>query len=438
MTATSTFLHANESVVHAPGIPPFIDSPTINCHTYYYRLTAVDTCGTESAATSAFTGRSTTTVAPQAPTNVQAFIVGSNHATVSWNPVVADVQSNPIVIDAYDIYRSTVKLKLDPPSPGDFNSTPIGTSFNSPYDDTSLPNLNPSQTVYYMVKAKDECVNVSAGSDPAQATCAFSGTVVLQGITEGQLVAGVVPTTVAVVGGTDTYTAATITYVHSSVGLTRTFASVTPGTTWTDNAWLASPAGNYTVTGTVTNSTGCQQTAVVHVQAGSNVGCCLSMFPTTNTTLSCAGSATKCKEVSYKIGNNQCLTSVSILSMTVGWTDYSGNKPRWQTAKLNGTNMAAAGTWTTTYTAGTNEVGTATKAGFTPGVTTNVPYASPMTAVNTTNMTYVFDKFTDSGNGANRKVDLFGTNTYVFTLLDSNGVPSNIQTTCSFPNLTVN
>jgi hypothetical protein len=289
------------------------------------------------------------------------------------------------------------------------SATPIGTVFNSPYDDTSMPNLKPNETIYYMVKAKDECVNVSAASGIGEATCAFSGTVVLQGITEGQVVAGVVPVTVAVVGGTDTYTAATITYVHSSVGLTRTFASSTTGTSWADNAWLASPAGNYTVTGTVTNSTGCQQTAVVHVLAASNVACCLSMFPTTNSTLSCASGAAKCKEVSYKLGNDRCLTAVSIVSMTVGWTDYSGNKPRWQTAQLNGANMAAAGTWITTYVAGTNEVGTATKSGFTPGVTTNVPYGSPMTAGNTKNMTYVFDKFTDSGNGANRKVNVFGT-----------------------------
>lgn len=438
VTATTSFLHANESVVRPPGIPPYIDAPTINCHTYYYRLTAVDTCGVESAATSVFSGRSITTVAPQAPTNVQAFIVGPNHAQVSWNAVVKDVNDNPIVIDSYDVYRSVVKAKFDPPSSSDFPSTPIGTVFNSPYDDTSMPNLKPNETIYYMVKAKDECPNVSAASGLGEATCAFSGTVVLQGITEGQVVAGVVPVTVAVVGGTDTYTAATITYVHQTTGLTRTFTSSTTGTSWADTGWLATPPGNFTVTGTVTNSTGCSQSAVVHVLAASNVACCLSMFPTTNSTLSCASGSAKCKEVSYKIGNDRCLTAVSITSMTVGWTDYSGNKPRWQTAQLNGANMAAPGTWTTTYVAGTNEVGTATKSGFTPGVTTNVPYATPMTAGNTKNMTYVFDKFTDSGNGSNRVVDVFGTNTYVFTLLDSNGVPSGIQTTCSFPNLTVN
>ncbi len=438
MTATNTFLRADETAVRGAGIPPWVDTPTINCHTYYYMLTAVDTCGVESTSTSVFTGRSTTTVEPQAPVNVQAFLMGANNAQVTWNSVALDVQDNPIAIDAYDVYRSSVVLKTDPPSSVVFGSIPIGTTSNSPYDDTSMPSQNATETIYYMVKAKDECVNISAPSNSAQPTCAFSGTVVLQGITEGQIVAGVVPTTVAVIGGTDTYTAAAITYVHETAGLTRAFASTAAGTSWSDNGWLASPPGNYTVTGTVTNSTGCQQSAVVHVQADSWVGCCLTMFPTTNTTLSCAGGSTKCKEVSYRIGNDRCLTAVSIVSMTVGWTDYSGNQPRWQTAKLNGSNMAAAGTWTTTYVAGTNEVGTATKSGFTPGVTTNVPYATPMTSSNTSNMTYVFDKDTDSGSGVNRLVDVFGTNTYVFTLLDSTGTPSGIQTTCNFANLTVN
>src|SRR4029077_20172664 len=133
----------------------------------------------------------------------------------------------------------------------------------------------------------------------------------------------------------------------------------------------------------------------------------------------------------------RCLTAVSVLNMNVQWTDYSGNKPRWQTARFNGADIAAVGSWTTTYTAGTNETGIAFKSGFSaPGP--QVPYATPMTNGNTTTVTYVFDKFTDSGNGGNRKVDVFNVNRYVFTLLDSTGTPSGITTTCDLPTLTVN
>ena len=427
----------NETVVKPPSDPPFIDTTTVNCHTYFYKLSAVDTCGVESALTAAFSGHATTTIAPNAPTNVQAFKMSSSHAQVTWSAVVKDVSNNDLKVAGYDVYRSGVMKKWDPPASAVFPSTPIGSSVAVSYDDFALPSLNPTETVWYMVKAKDECVNYSAASAVAEPICPFSGTVTINPPTDGSIVAGVVPTTVTVVGGTDTYISATITYTHASNGLTRTFTSATAGTTWTDSGWLASPVGTYTITATVTNSTGCQSTSSITVTAGSSVGCCLSIYPTTTTTATCAGGSTKCKEVSYRLGNDRCLTSVSVLTMTVGWTDYSGNKPRWQTAKFNGTTIAAAGTWTTNYVAGTNEVGSATKSNFS-APSPQVPYASPMTAVNTTNVTYVFDKDTDSGNGVNRKVDVFGTNQYIFTLLDSTGTPSGITTTCNLPTLTVN
>ena len=45
-----------------------------------------------------------------------------------------------------------------------------------------------------------------------------------------------------------------------------------------------------------------------------------------------------------------------------------------------------------------------------------------MTGINTTNVTYCLRQASpDSGNGSSRKVDVFGTNQYIFTLLDSTG-----------------
>ncbi|HZN55518.1 MAG TPA: prepilin-type N-terminal cleavage/methylation domain-containing protein [Candidatus Polarisedimenticolaceae bacterium] len=436
-TASTTSLVVNETVVHAPSNPPYIDAPTVNCHPYYYRLTAVDTCGTESAVTNAFAGQSTTSIPPAAPTNVQAFTLSPGHIRVNWSPVVKDEQNNDIVIRAYDVYRSQVMPKTDPPSNAVFGSTPVGSSSTNSYDDISMVAPSPSQCVYYMVRAHDECINYSADSNSAQATCQFSGTVAINPPTDGATIAGVTPTTVTVTGGTDTYTGVTITYSHVVAGVTRTYNSTTTGTTWTDTGWLATPPGTYTITATVTNSTGCSFTTSITVRAGSAVGCCLSMFPTTNTIASCASGSAKCKEVSYKLGNDRCLTAVSVTSMTISWTDYTGNQPRWQTAQFNGTNIAAPGTWTTTYVGTPNEVGTATKSNFSaPAPTVN--YASPMTAGNTTNVTYVFSKLMDSGSGASRVVNVIGTTQYVFTLLDSAGNPSGITTTCAMPSLTVN
>jgi hypothetical protein len=152
------------------------------------------------------------------------------------------------------------------------------------------------------------------------------------------------------------------------------------------------------------------------------------------TQVTCAAGPPKdCKQVSYSIGNDRCLTKVSLTGMTVTWTDNSGNKPRWETAKFNGSAIAsnAAGIWTETY-AGNPEVGTATKSNFSSPAPT-VPYATPMNGTNTTVVTYVFDKDTKQGS----KKNTFSTNQFVFILLDALDQPSSLTTTCNLPSLTV-
>src|SRR5262249_10358711 len=113
----------------------------------------------------------------------------------------------------------------------------------------------------------------------------------------------------------------------------------------------------------------------------------------------------------------------------------TATKPGWQTAQFNGTNIANVGspTWTLTNA---GSVYTATKSDISGAP--SILYLSPVTAANATTVTYVFDRSTDSGNGSNRKVNVFTTNSFTFTLLDSAGNPSNITTTCNFQNLTVN
>ena len=424
-----------EAQARAPGSPPFNDTSVVNCHPYYYKVTAVDTCGTESAPTAAFSGQSTSAIAPQAPTNVQAFRLGPGHASVTWSAVVKDVSNKDIAIASYDVYRSAVTLKSDPPSSAVFSSTPSATVTGLSYDDTGVPSLNSLQTVYYRVVAKDECVNYSAPSNLAEPQCAFSGTVAFVTPTNGGVVAGPVTVTVGVTGGSDTYTGVTITYTHATAGVTRTFTSSTAGPTWTDSAWLAMPAGPYTITATVTNSGGCTSTTSIAVNGGSVVGCCLSIYPMATTQVTCAsGSPKDCKLVSYSIGNDRCLTKVSLEGMTVSWTDNSGNKPRWETARFNGVAIAsnAAGSWIETYTGANPELGTATKSNFSAPAPT-IPYATPMNATNTTVVTYVFDAATKQGSKKNN----FSTNQFVFILLDALDNPSSLTTTCDMPSLTV-
>jgi hypothetical protein len=118
-------------------------------------------------------------------------------------------------------------------------------------------------------------------------------------------------------------------------------------------------------------------------------------------------------------------------AMTVNWTDISGNRGVWQTARFNNVNIAATGSWTTTLSTANPAVGTATKSNFSPGP--QVPYANPMAASNVTTVTYVFDKKAKQGQNRN----IYTVNDYTFTLLDSAGTPSDIQTTCHFPDLTI-
>lgn len=429
--ASPAFLIANETVMRASSIPPHYDTPVIACQDFYYMMTAVDTCGVESAPSAVSQGSATNPgVQPRAPVGVQAnFVAGA--AQVNWNAVTKDVNDKDIAVYAYNVFRSDPIDGSQPASSAVWSSIPIATVYAPGYLDTGLPPLGAAEVVYYRVTAEDLCPNVSDPSAEAKAECAFSGDVEFVAPTDGQLVAGVTPTTVRVTGGTDTYTNVTITYTHSVSGVTRTFTSSTPGTLWVDTGWLSSPPGNYTITAIVTNSTGCAKSKTIAVTAASTVGCCLALYPTTTTPLTCAGGSTGCAEISYKMGNNTCLTAVRVDEMTVSWTDISGNKGKWQTAQFNGSNIAAPGSWTTTYVTGTPELGTATKNNFSPGP--QVPYANPMAAGNVTTVTYVFDKKAKQGSARN----ILTTNTYTFTLLDSAGNPSNIQTTCSFPNLTI-
>jgi prepilin-type N-terminal cleavage/methylation domain-containing protein len=424
---------ATEAVITALSPPPHYDTPVVACRNYYYRMTAVDTCGVESSPTNPATQGLATNpgVQPKAPVGVTANLNGGGGATVGWNAVNKDVTDKDIAVENYKVYRSEPIDGSLPPASATWNTTPIATVAAPGYPDNAVPSLGAGEVVYYRVTAEDACPNVSDPSTEAKAECGFSGDVNFVTPVDGQLVAGVVPITVQVTGGTDIYTGVTISYIHGVGGLRRSYNSNTTGTVWIDSGWLASPAGSYTITANVMNSTGCSKSKTITVTAASTVGCCLALYPTSLTPLTCAANPTGCAEVSYKMGNSTCLTAVRVDSMTVGWTDHSANRGAWQTAKFNGTNIAAPGSWTTTLSAASPAVGSATKNNFSPGPV--VPYGNPMSAANVTTVTYVFNAKVKQGSNRN----IFNVNDYTFTLLDSLGTPSDIQTTCSFTNLTI-
>jgi hypothetical protein len=263
----------DESILSAGFAPPYYDTPVVACQDRYYVMTAVDACGLESAPTAVSHGVAANTgILPKAPTNVQAHFLGAGTARIRWNPVTEDVSDEGIMIDRYQIYRSAPISGASPPSAVVWSPTPLTTETGTSYIDYTVPPLPPGVVVYYRMTGTDSCGNVSAPSAEARLECMFTGDVEFTDPLSGRKVSGMVTTTVGVTGGTETYSGVTITYVHNSSGLQRTYTSSTPGPTWTDSGWRALAIGEYTITATVTTDAGCPQSAVIGVTARSAPG----------------------------------------------------------------------------------------------------------------------------------------------------------------------
>jgi len=260
---------ADERVLPASFTPPYYDSPLVACVERYYMLTAVDTCGKESAPTPISQGLvADAGVKPEPPSNVQAHWLALRNAHVKWSPITRDVDGKAIKIERYEVYRSTPTDGSLPPSAAVWRpGPPLAVVYRNDYTDNAVPVMPSGTVVYYRVNGADGCGNVSDFSSEARLDCAFSGDVEIVTPGNGQLVSGVVPTAVRVVGGTDAYTGAVITYVHRASGQVHTATLGTPGPNWTYNGWTASPIGDYTITASVTNASGCTQFAVIEVTA---------------------------------------------------------------------------------------------------------------------------------------------------------------------------
>lgn len=262
----------NEATLVAGFSPPYLDTPVVACQDRYYKMTAVDTCGHESAPTPVSHGMGANTgIVPKAPTDAEAHFLSAGTARIRWTPITEDVADQDILIDSYQIYRSAPISGASPPSAAIFSPGPIATVTGGAYSyiDYAVPAPPAGFVVYYRVTGSDSCDNVSAPSDEARLDCTFTGDVEIDDPHYGERVWGTVTTTVTASGGSEAYTGVTITYVHKTLGLQRTYNSSTAGPTWTDHGWRAVPTGDYTITATVTAFGGCQQSAVTKVKARS-------------------------------------------------------------------------------------------------------------------------------------------------------------------------
>ncbi len=413
----STVVIADESVVQNESSPDYTDTNVVNCRYYNYWVTAVDTCGLESSPSALAAGNATSSVLPAAPANPQAFFSGGSSIRITWDPVTTDVETTPIFIDTYNLYRSPLVPTGGPslPSKSSFTYVATVTGATEYMDSTFVPD---GYTVYYYVTAQDDCGNVSAASAIVNPQCAFSGDVVFVNPADNSPVAGVVPVDVTVLNTTDTFTQLTLEFIHDNTGAVKQKVIVDPGPSWTYN-WLADPPGPYTINATVENSTGCSKTATIHVSASFSVGCCLSPpNPDLNPiTLSCDGGGNaKCATISYQVINNNCLTAVEIEEMTVDWQDVTGLNPQLTGVRFDGTPIwnvvpASSAPASQTFSAPKPQIG------------------FNRNAVNPVTVTYTYTQNMSKKQGPNWKQNTL-TTSYSFRLLDETGSPTSITGVC--------
>ncbi len=323
---------ADESVVQNRTTPDFTDVNVVNCRSFHYWVTAVDTCGRESGASAKSAGNGTSVLAPMAPTNLQAFFAMAA-VRITWDEVDSDINENPIFIDTYNLYRSPlVPVGGDD---GDDVTLPALATFTyvgsvseaTHYRDTIY--VPDGYTVYYYVIAVDDCGNASAPSDVVNPDCAFVGDVVFRSPGDNTPVAGVVPIVVGATHSAVDYENLTLEFIHEVSGAVDTVTLDEPGPEWRYE-WLANPPGPYTIIATITNDEGCAKSETIHVAAGTDVGCCLSP-PTPDLNpivLECVGGhKVECASVEYEIINNNCLTAVAIEELIIDWQDVATQSP---------------------------------------------------------------------------------------------------------------
>jgi hypothetical protein len=245
---------------------PYRDTPLVACQERHYVITAVDACGVESEPSAISLGKvADAGVNPRPPTGVQAQYAATRHAIVRWRRISTDVADKEIRIERYEVFRSEPVSGGLPAESATWSGDSLAVTDETYYEDRAVPVLATGEVVYYRVRGGDDCGNNSDYSAPAKLECAFTGEVRFVTPQDGDEVRGLVSTTVRVVGGSDVYSGLVIQYGQGPGAVTHSFP--TAGPTWTDDTWVASPPGDYTITATVTNLAGCSQSASINVRA---------------------------------------------------------------------------------------------------------------------------------------------------------------------------
>ena len=303
------------------GVLTYTDANVANCQTYYYKLKAVDTCGTESAVSTVATGQAQTAIAPSKPLGLAAVRVASQTINLTWTPVTTKVNGTATFIDLYRIYLAVAPIGTLAASISPGAYTLLGTATTTAYSmaltGTDVSSLN-QNAYYFTVSAADLCSNESQRSDASAASCTFNGTLT-PSPTDASSGSGLVSIGLAV-SGPDTYTRARVRIpsitssgdVYDQQDLSYPFAFP---------SWNTSAAGPgvYTIHFEVENNQGCIRDLYTTFTVASNLACQISP---TNPNLSPTNGkpASQNKKLSWDVVNNSGL-NLDLTAIDVSWTN---------------------------------------------------------------------------------------------------------------------
>jgi prepilin-type N-terminal cleavage/methylation domain-containing protein len=293
------------------------------CKDYFYKVSAVDLCGTEGTQSSIVTGRANTLYMPVAPTGLGATRLDPNTMHLTWTPVTTNTASpsQTITVEQYKIYRAVGDPTMTPADPSlTYAYVATATPTGPPnYDDNilSIKNALKTQKAFYKVSALDYCPNESALSDGSGATCLFNGTLV-QSPANNAAGGGDVILSLAISGGTDP---GYVGRVHvtkdsdGSVALDASFPSITstPSTT----TWSSVDTGVFTIYWEIENTRGCIASMTTKYTRTNSLPCKLSA---SGATLLPTSGGLKTNILTLNLTNTYT-KSLTIDDITVSWTN---------------------------------------------------------------------------------------------------------------------
>ena len=319
------------------GTAEFYDTNVVSCRQYYYDITAVDECGNESAPLSANQdGLATTPYTPGKPGGIVVSpSVGVNQLT--WAPVTYNTNdpADQILVDTYRVYR--LAASVEPSSEESYwrsaatNWDTVVTDAAAPaFVDTTALALNPGEVYYYRVAALDDCPNEGPMSDIVKGElCDFGGYIYImdpydfQSIaigTQASIYVEVFPEAAAetfdgFVQITDPYGVEVASIGNAAAPLPAPITGV-----W-ETAGLT--PGEYAVTATFTNSSGCTSSFTSQVTLSEQAACCIA--PLAPVLGPVAGKlSNRFSDVLFSLVNN-CAVDLEVTQQSLTWSNVTGN-----------------------------------------------------------------------------------------------------------------